>query len=185
MTMRPILTLAFILILTAEYASAETTAPATGQTTSVLVLPFTAPAAAEYQWVGQSVQQVLASDLSHGSTLKVMAPASAKSAADADEALASARDAGASIVVFGQTQVLDKEIRLTGEMLDVATGRSITGLKSTGPIDQLFHLEDAVASQTLNALPGRMRDDEWRDRTGNASTPAPESNAASPSVYDY
>lgn len=183
--MRPILALALTLLLTAGYAFADTTAPATGQTASVLVLPFTAPAAAEYQWVGQSVQQVLASDLSHGSTLKVMAPASAKSAADADEALKVATDFGATLVVFGQTQVLDKEIRLTGEILDVTTGRSITGLKATGPIDQLFHLEDAVASQSLNALPDRMRDDEWRDRTGNASAPAPESTTASPSVYDY
>src|SRR4051812_30023188 len=113
MTMRPIFTLALLLLMTAEYAFADTTAPATGQTTSVLILPFTAPAAAEYQWAGKSVQRVFPSDLSHGSPLKVRAPASAKSAADADEALASARDAGASLVVFGQSQVLDKEIRLT------------------------------------------------------------------------
>src|SRR5438477_13092377 len=105
MTMRPILFIALILLTTAEFAFAEMTAPATGKTASVLILPFTAPAADEYQWVGQSVQQVLAADLSHGSTLKVIAPASAKSAADADAALTSAADAGASMVIFGQTQV--------------------------------------------------------------------------------
>src|SRR5436189_4574893 len=103
--MRPVLSLALILLMSFEYAAAETTAPTTADGRSVLVLPFAPPAANEYQWVGPSVQQVLAADLTHGSTMKVIAPASAKPAADADEALRSAADAGASIVVFGQTQI--------------------------------------------------------------------------------
>ncbi len=180
--MRTILYLALIILMTADYVAAQPVARPTTQPQSVLVLPFAPPAGDDYQWVGQSIQQVLAADLTHGSTLKVIAPAGAKPATDADAALKSAVDAGADIVVFGQTQLLDKEIRLTGEVLDVASGQSITGLKATGPIDQLFHLEDAVAGQSLSSLPGGMRDDEWRDRTGYASEPQP--NAASDGIYD-
>ena len=144
--MRSLLLVALISLVTCGWAAAQAVAPATTQPTSVLVLPFTAPAADGYQWVGQSVQQVLAADLTHGTTLKVIAPSSAQPAADADAALKSAADVGASIVIFGQTQIIDKEIRLTGQVLEATTGQAITGLKATGPTDQLFHLEDAVAS---------------------------------------
>jgi hypothetical protein len=51
----------------------------------------------EYRWVSQSIQHVLAADLSHGSQLKVIAPANADPAADSDAALKSAADAGATL----------------------------------------------------------------------------------------
>src|SRR5262245_38878325 len=109
MTMRPVLSLAFLAVMMVNVAVAEL-APAVpgGSAQTVLVLPFTPPGGQDYQWAGQSVRQAVAADLAHGSRLNVITPASAAPAADAAEALRIAADAGASIVVSGQTQVIGK-----------------------------------------------------------------------------
>ena len=89
--MRTILYFALIILVTTDYVAAQPMARPTTQPQSVLVLPFAPPAGDDYQWAGQSIQQVLAADLTHGSTLKVIAPAGAKAASDADSALKSRR----------------------------------------------------------------------------------------------
>jgi TolB-like protein len=182
MIVRLILSFVLMILIGGECVRADTTAPATSQTGVILVLPFTAPGADGYQWVGQSMQQVLSTDLVHGSTLKVIAPSGATPAADTDAAVKTATDFGANFVIFGQTQILDKTVRMTGEVVDATTGQPVGALKATGPLDQLFQLQDAVASQSLNALPGQMRDDEWRDRTGYASVP--QSAPSDQGAYD-
>jgi hypothetical protein len=56
-------------------------------------------------------------------------------------------------VAFGQAQVLDNQVRLTGQILDVASGKSLGNLAQTGPISDLFKLEDGLAKQVIDALP--------------------------------
>lgn len=120
---------------------------------SILVLPFTAPSGGGDAWVGKAVQQDLLTDLTQGTTTRVSAPANATPAADSDEALKAGRDAGASIVVYGQAQNIGKTVRLSGQVLDLTTGKAIGALKATGPSDELFHLEDALAGQVFMSLP--------------------------------
>jgi TolB-like protein len=120
---------------------------------SILVLPFSSPSGGADGWVGKAVQQDLLTDLTQGTTMRALAPAGVAPAADSDEALHAARDKGASFVVYGQAQKTDKEVRLGGQVLDVSTGKSIGALKATGPSDDLFHLEDALAGQVFMALP--------------------------------
>ena len=38
-------------------------------------------------------------------------------------------------------------------MIDVATATPLGAIKSTGPSDELFHLEDALAGQIFATLP--------------------------------
>ena len=84
---------------------------------------------------------------------RAIAPTTAPAAADESSALATARELKAAAVVFGQAQLMGKQIRLTGQVLDVVTGKSLGSMKATGPIDDLFRLEDTLAQQTLDALP--------------------------------
>jgi TolB-like protein len=121
--------------------------------TTVLVLPFSSPSNANQQWIGKAVQQDLLTDLTEGTTTHVIAPSSIAPADDNDAALRAARDRNAAFVVFGQAQSTDKEVRLTGQVLDVASGTTLGALKATGPADELFHLEDALAGQAFMALP--------------------------------
>lgn len=131
-------------------AQAQTTQPAGG---TILVLPFTAPSGANDAWIGKAVQQDLLTDLSQGTVAHVIAPASAPAAADQEAALGTARQMGASTVVYGQAQIMGKDVRLSGQVLDVADGKPLAAIKSTGPTDELFHLEDALAGQVFMALP--------------------------------
>jgi TolB-like protein len=120
---------------------------------SILVLPFSSPSTDADGWVGKAVQQDLLTDLTQGTTLQAVGPASVAPAADADAAIHAARDKGAAFVVYGQAQKTDKEVRLSGQVLDVSSGKPIGALKATGPSDELFHLEDALAGQVFMALP--------------------------------
>ena len=119
----------------------------------ILVLPFSSPSGDADGWVGKAVQQDLLTDLTQGTTLQAVGPASVAPAADGDAALHAARDKGAAYVIYGQSQKTDKEMRLSGQVLDVSTGKPIGALKATGPSDELFHLEDALAGQVFMALP--------------------------------
>ncbi len=55
--------------------------------------------------------------------------------------------------MFGQVQVSSAEVRITGQVLNVTTGKPLGALKATGPNAALFHLEDATAGQVFVALP--------------------------------
>jgi len=119
---------------------------------SVLILPFSSTSG-NSEWMGRAVQQDLLTDLTQGSTGRVLAPSNIPPAADADAALKAGQNAGVSIVIYGQAQAAGKDVRLTGQVLDVATGKSLGQLKATGPSDDLFHLEDGLAGQVFGALP--------------------------------
>lgn len=139
--------------LVVPHAKADAPAPDTRQ---ILVLPFSSPSGANEAWVGKAVQQDLLTDLTQGTTARVSAPARATAASDSDEALKAGRDAGASIVIYGQAQNTGKDVRLSGQVLDVSTAKVIGALKATGGSDDLFHLEDALAGQVLMALPKEL-----------------------------
>lgn len=136
--------------------------PLNGQATTpapsgpILVLPFSSPSGEADGWIGKAVQQDLLTDLTQGTTLQAVGPASVAPAADAEAALHAARDKGAAYVIYGQSQKTDREMRLSGQVLDVSTGKPIGALKSTGPSDELFHLEDALAGQVFMALPREL-----------------------------
>ena len=63
-----------------------------------------------------------------------------------------ARDANADYVTFGNAQVLGSQLRVTGQVLDARTGQTVSPLKVTAPVDNLFPLEDALAAQAARAI---------------------------------
>ena len=138
-------------------ASSLAVAPASNQlgTNAILVLPFAAPAGPD-AWIGKAVQQDLLTDLSQGTTSRVMAPADVPPAADPAAARKAGQDAGAAIVVFGQVQTSGGQMRFSGQVLDVSTGSPLGNLKATGSAADLFHLEDGLSGQTLAAVPRSM-----------------------------
>src|SRR5438270_8792310 len=107
-----------------------------GTVPSVLVLPFESPGGAD-QWIGRGVQQDLLTDLSQGTTARVIAPADLPAAVDSVTARDAAQKVGASIVVFGQVQKAGTTLRMTGQVVDVTSGKSLGNLKATGPADDL------------------------------------------------
>jgi TolB-like protein len=145
----------------------------------VLLLPFSSTGAGGDESMGKAVQQDLLADLTQGTTARIFAPASVTAAVDAEGALKTARGLGASIVVFGQIQRTGTDVRLTGEVLDAATAKPLGALKATGPADELFHLEDALAGQVFLSLPrGLLTAQTLQGMQQAANSPQP--SAATP-----
>ena len=135
---------------------AATTQPVPNETATVIVLPFTAPAPPQYQWIGRGVQQDLLADLTPHVRGSVAAPADAAPVADAAPALQAAPTRGASIVVFGSAQAIGDQLRLTGQVVNVSSGKPLAGLKATGTVQSVFRLEDEIAAQVIRAIPERL-----------------------------
>ncbi len=156
MRLMPIL----IFILTphgALLAEPPAAVPATQPTSSgpdtVLIMPF-APLgdASRIAWVGQAVQQNMANELSRMRSMKVVPAAQAPAQNDAKSVRKAAAEAGAAYVVFGSFQIVEPDLRITGELLDVRTGQSLAGLKATGALRDLFDMEDTLAAQVRRTL---------------------------------
>jgi TolB-like protein len=128
----------------ADASPAPAAAPAPA---SVLVLPFRPLADAERNaWIGRAVAESMTADLSVDRNLTVNTDKDA--AVDSlAAALGAGRTAGVQFVVFGTFQKSGNEIRLTGQIADVKKGAAIAGLKATGPLTELFSLQDGLVHQ--------------------------------------
>jgi TolB-like protein len=151
--------------------------------TKVLLLPFQVVGGRQTQsWIGQSIQQSLLTDLLMSGPTRVSSATAP--AADPNAAIDAGKTAGARYVVYGQVHVNDRaegagaaSVRVTGQVLDTATGRPVGVLKSTGSIDDLFPVEDDLAEQARAQL-GRIeyaaRLDADRGAGAASGEPRPE-----------
>jgi TolB-like protein len=130
--------------------------PTTQPAGTILVLPFVSPPSANFDWVGKGIQQNLIAELSPNLRGEAVSPENLPATEDAATALKAARENHAAVVMFGGTQLLDKQIRITGQVLDVGSAKLLGTLKATGAMDDLFRLEDTLAGQALRALPRTM-----------------------------
>jgi len=111
------------------------------------VLPF-APVsnAARDAWIGRAISEALTADLSIDRTLSVSTDKD-KSVDNANDAIAAAKQAGAQSVVYGTYQNVGENVRVTGQIVDVETGKEVAGIKATGPLQELFTLQDSLVHQ--------------------------------------
>jgi TolB-like protein len=155
---------------------AQTSDPATDSTGTILVFPFEMAPGATGQWIGRGAQQDLMTDLTQATRSQIKGPAEPFPARDAATALKQAHELNATIVIFGQAQVVDLNVRLTGQVLEAATGRVLGAIKVTGPLTELFPLEDVLAREVFAALPQDLLKPEvlqyLRDTSGPMQQPA-------------
>jgi TolB-like protein len=122
---------------------------------TVLVLPFQQTGdTTSFGWIAPAIQENLLGQVSHSGYFQGLSSNQTVSGADTNAAIQIARSANANVVIFGGYQVVSDQIRIDGFALDVATGRTIGTLEATGQIQDLFKLEDALAAQVGQMLPG-------------------------------
>jgi TolB-like protein len=136
-------------------APQDAAAPPMASGDSIMVLPFTTAPGSKSAWMGKAIQQSLFTDLVQRSRAHAIAP-QGEPPANQNDALRAARDAKVSMVVFGDVQESGTDVRITGQILDVATGNVLGALKATGPEASLFSLEDATSMQVLHVLPAAL-----------------------------
>jgi TolB-like protein len=103
-------------------------------------------------WLGRSIQQSLLTDAAINAPIP--AGSGAGYPADASEAAAAARTARSRYALLGFVHLNDEggAMRVTGQIVDACTGRAVATIKSTGPAENLFPIEDDLAAQLQRAI---------------------------------
>ena len=129
---------------------------------TVAIVPFTnLTADPADDWIGAGIAESLATGLpgpyaviSRAQVSDAANEASGSGGAAAtDEAVEVGRRLGARYVVSGAYQRLGEVIRITGRLVDVATGAVIRSAKVDGALDDLFSLQDRVVAELSGPAP--------------------------------
>lgn len=117
----------------------------------VIVLPFEELSANPSQgWMGQAISQSVVAELSQ---LRMIQPSvGERRTVDADRARAVAQDAQGDYVILGGYQLLDPQLRITGQVIAVDSGEVIGGLKATGTVRDFFGMQDSLAAQAKRII---------------------------------
>ena len=154
---------------------------------TVAIVPFTnLTADPGNDWIGAGIAESLATGLPGPyaviSRARVSDTASEANggggAAATDEALEVGRRLGARYVVSGAYQRLGEAIRITGRLVDVATGAIVRSAKVDGAFDDLFSLQDRVLAELSGPSPRAAAAQGERDVSD--PPPAPLSAAVVP-----
>ena len=114
-------------------------------------------------WLGTGIAETVISGMQRSGGLAVMdrwTPGVAGSRAGAGgESLAreEAREAGVSWLVAGGFQRVDDRLRIVARVVEVESGTVREIAKIDGRADELFALQDRIASEVLQGLSGRVR----------------------------
>jgi TolB-like protein len=96
-------------------------------------------------WISQAVQQNILHELTRVQGVKPVLPAAPP--ADHNAAVTAAKSAGAHFLLEGSYTLADPGIRITIQVFDLKTNAYIGAAKATGPLKELFALEDSIAEQ--------------------------------------
>ena len=136
----------------------------------VAILPFVNVSGAPGDdWIGAGIAETLAAEFPGPSAFDVIGPelvadtirgASVDGTGPAEHAVAIevGRRLGARWVVSGGYQRLGDQLRITGRLVDVTTSTIVRAAKVDGAIDDLFTLQDRLATELINGTgrdPGR------------------------------
>ena len=139
------------VVVAATMSSAIARADEKLQVPRILVLaPTVVNPDPQFAWLGAGMQRSLAADLTRHLPQQIQT--SDTSANNAAGAATLADKAGAQHVISSTIQLAGDQIRVTGEVLDVANHRLLFALKVTGRLNDLFEMEDELAVQTIRGL---------------------------------
>jgi len=152
--MKKLMVLAATIFLGGSVAMAQPTTAPSAPVTKVLIVPFKQMGdPTSHAWVGAAIQENLISDTTANPVTQAVGLNQPLANMDSADAAKAASGAGASIVVFGSYQVAADQLRVTGQVMDVGSGRALATLQVTGAVTDLFKIEDTLGSQLGAALP--------------------------------
>ncbi len=119
----------------------------------LLVIPFTTLNVGDNQeWIGRAVQEDIIADFGHTNQFLPVAFQGQIVVEDNATAVSLAHKANATLVIRGSAQMVDKDLRITAQMIDARTGDTVTTASVTGPTSDLLKLEDGLSSQLRTNL---------------------------------
>jgi TolB-like protein len=136
--------LAILLLITAT-AYAQQAAPAPPEITIFLSPLKPVGEDGKTAWIAQAIQQNIHHELIRLQGVRPILPTI--SPADRDVAIKDAKAAGATLLLEGSYTLADPGIRITIQLFDLRANAYIGAAKATGPLKDLFALEDSIAEQ--------------------------------------
>lgn len=130
-----------------------TTMPAVDQSVKVLIIPFTQIGDHGHEWVGAAIHENLITQASGDVAAQTIGMSQPLNDASAPSAIAAAKGANATLVVFGSFQFSGDQIRVNGRVVETNYGQTVGTLTATGAIIDLFKIEDTLSSQLAAVLP--------------------------------
>ncbi|HEV8293191.1 MAG TPA: hypothetical protein VGP94_14750 [Tepidisphaeraceae bacterium] len=106
-------------------------------------------------WISQAIQQNILHDLTRLQGVHPILPTIPPP--DRDVAIKDAKAAGANFLLEGSYTLADPGIRITVQLLDLRTNQYIGAAKATGPLRELFALEDSIAEQVNRIAQAQVR----------------------------
>jgi serine/threonine protein kinase/Tfp pilus assembly protein PilF len=110
----------------------------------------------EDDWIGSGVAESVAAELSRVPGLSVVAREKAlkvrKALADSADALDLGHALGCRWVLSGSYQRMGPALRMTSRLSEVATGRVVSSEKLDGRLDEIFQMQDRLASSAAAVL---------------------------------
>ena len=79
-----------------------------------------------------------------------------------------ARELGVRYVLEGSVRKAGNRVRITGQLIDTATGAHIWADRFDGALDDIFDLQDQVASSVAGAIEPKLRPIGDRSRRAQA-----------------
>jgi TolB-like protein len=146
------------IILSMFFAAVASAAGPTSRPTVLLTRFAQLSETGGAEWIGRAVQESLLTDLSRLDGFHVI-DNQHPPMTDLAMARQSGRDAGADLVVIGGYQQVGNDLRITGQIVDVASGEVAGTLKSTATENELIAMEDSISGQVERALNRRQHDD--------------------------
>ncbi len=134
-------------------------APAPGGKPSIAVLPFANLSGDPGQdYFADGMVEEITTAIGRAPWLFVSARNSGSAyrgkAVDAKQA---ARELGVRYVLEGSVRKAGNRVRITGELIDTASGAHIWGDRFDGSLDDIFEIQDRVASGVVGAIEPRLR----------------------------
>ncbi len=134
--------------------------------TRILVLAFAPAQASDPDWISRAMQQSVLADLSRPTTGRPLQAISDSAAVNStNDAIEAGKKANAKYVVVGNYQLVEPSLKVTGQIIDVESGKVVGGLKSTGSVRDLFDMQDRIAGQVRFAIAN--------DRLAGKTSPQP------------
>ena len=122
---------------------------------TVVVVPFAnISTAAEDDWLGRGIAESVIAELSQRDDVRVLDPRRVRVAFDragvelgsAAAVLSVCRELGADLLVTGGYQRVGDGVRVTARVVEVESGAIVSSTTVDGMLDDLFELQDRVAS---------------------------------------
>jgi DNA-binding winged helix-turn-helix (wHTH) protein/TolB-like protein/Flp pilus assembly protein TadD len=130
---------------------------------TIAVLPFKSLSADGNNFLAMGMSDTLTAKLSNLQSLSICPTSSVLKYENARDAIAVGRELKADVVLDGTVQQSGEQIRVTVQMLDVASGRVLWGRNFDEKFSDIFSMQDFISEEVAGVLQLKLSNEEQKE----------------------